>query len=146
MDPRYQKAREELAAWQQVCEELKQLEAVTEQDLKSQLHLSETPGQRLLTTLRQWGEAKTAMHQSETPASEMPGFDPQRTKMKAVYMLAEGMSKPVFRRIGVGVLNPDGTLDISLDALPVTGRLHVRDLVTAQETEPKVSNETSAVP
>ena len=51
------------------------------------------------------------------------------TKIKAVYTIIESdkLDKPLFRRIGTGFVNRDGSLNIILDALPVSGRLHVRD-------------------
>jgi hypothetical protein len=51
-------------------------------------------------------------------------------KMKAVFTIIEtgDPTKPIFRRIGTGFVNQDGSLNIFLDALPVTGKLYVRDL------------------
>ena len=51
-------------------------------------------------------------------------------KMKAVFAIVETADarKPIFRRIGTGFVNRDGSLNIFLDALPVTGKLHVRDI------------------
>ncbi len=56
------------------------------------------------------------------------------TKLKAVYTIvdSEKLDKPVFRRIGTGFVNRDASLSIVLDALPVSGRLHVRDLDTGR--------------
>ena len=52
------------------------------------------------------------------------------TKMKAVYTIieAEHRDKPLFCRIGTAYVNRDASLNVVLDALPVTGRLHIRDL------------------
>jgi len=52
------------------------------------------------------------------------------TKIKAVYTFIENekLDKPFSRRIGTGFVNRDGSLNIVLDALPVSGRLHVRDI------------------
>ena len=52
------------------------------------------------------------------------------TKLKAVYTIIEGekLDKPLFRRIGTAFVNRDASLNIILDALPVSGRLHVRDI------------------
>jgi len=50
-------------------------------------------------------------------------------KMKAVFTIVESdkLEKPLFRRIGTGFVNRDGSLNIFLDALPVNGKLHIRD-------------------
>jgi hypothetical protein len=52
------------------------------------------------------------------------------SSVKAVYTVVEGTApdKPLLRRIGTGFVNRDASLSIVLDALPVSGRLHVRDL------------------
>ncbi|MBN1962679.1 MAG: hypothetical protein JW841_17235 [Deltaproteobacteria bacterium] len=52
------------------------------------------------------------------------------TKIKAVYTFIENekLDKPFSRRIGTGFVNRDGSINIILDALPVSGRLHVRDI------------------
>ena len=56
------------------------------------------------------------------------------TKLLAVYTIVEGekLDRPLFRRIGTGFVNRDASLSIVLDALPVSGRLHVRDLDTGR--------------
>ncbi len=51
---------------------------------------------------------------------------------KAVFMIkqyqGEGEIKSEWVRIGVAFTNQDGSLNVLLDALPVQGRLHIRDL------------------
>ncbi len=53
----------------------------------------------------------------------------ESNKLKAVFTIVEGdrLEKPLFRRIGTGFVNRDASLNIVLDALPVSGKLHVRD-------------------
>ena len=51
-------AREEHALWQKLCAELQKLGAVTKSDLESRLSAQDTPGQRLLKSIRAWGEAR----------------------------------------------------------------------------------------
>lgn len=52
------------------------------------------------------------------------------TKIKAVFtqVASEKLGRPLFRRIGTAFVNRDATLNVILDALPVSGRLHIRDL------------------
>ena len=52
------------------------------------------------------------------------------TKLKAVFTIVEGehLKKALFRRIGTGFVNRDDSINVFLDALPVSGRLHIRDL------------------
>jgi hypothetical protein len=48
---------------------------------------------------------------------------------KLVYTIIErGTGRPAFwLRVGVAFINRDGSLNVRLDALPVTGTLHIRD-------------------
>jgi hypothetical protein len=54
-------------------------------------------------------------------------MDDQKT-MKTVFTVVDrGQGKSVWIRIGVGFTNRDGSLNLRLDALPVSGTLQVRD-------------------
>lgn len=53
-------SREEWEAWQGICQALKDQGAVTEDDLGSPVSQSETPGQQLLTMIRNWGKLRAA--------------------------------------------------------------------------------------
>lgn len=55
------KSRKEHALWQELCAKLKEAGAVTEADLRSPLSKRDTPGQRLLHLVREWGEARTEL-------------------------------------------------------------------------------------
>ena len=68
----------------------------------------------------------------------------ERTKMKVVYTITsrEGRAgdsgrcsvKKYWSRVGIAFENSDGSLDVKLEALPVSGELHIRDYVPRQET------------
>jgi hypothetical protein len=49
--------------------------------------------------------------------------------MKDVFTIVEkeGWDKSVWTRVGAAFENRDGSLTLFLDALPVNGKLHVRD-------------------
>ena len=55
--------------------------------------------------------------------------------IKAVFTIIENekLEKPIFRRIGTGFVNRDASLNIFLDALPVSGKLHIRDADTKRD-------------
>jgi len=63
------------------------------------------------------------------------------SKMKAVFMVidpittSEVSKRPIFRRIGTGFVNRDGSMNVFLDALPISGKLHIRDLVEEEKKE-----------
>ena len=58
----------------------------------------------------------------------------QAPKMKAVFTIVESdrLEKPIFRRIGTAFVNRDDSLNVYLDALPVSGKLHIRDVKPAE--------------
>ena len=57
-------------------------------------------------------------------------MEAKETKVKAVFTIVESdkLEKPLFRRFGTGFVNRDTSLNIFLDALPVSGKLHIRDV------------------
>ncbi len=55
-------------------------------------------------------------------------MEEQSRTMKAVYTVVDrGQGKSIWIRVGVGFTNRDGSLNLKLDALPVSGTLQVRD-------------------
>ena len=52
------------------------------------------------------------------------------TRMKTVWLINERNDRSYWTRIGVGMVNRDGSITLSLDALPTgNGKLQVRDYV-----------------
>lgn len=49
-------------------------------------------------------------------------------KTLAVFSIRPGEHGSIWTRIGKAVENRDGSLNIFLDALPIDGKLHVREL------------------
>ncbi|MBF0105783.1 MAG: hypothetical protein HQM16_10710 [Deltaproteobacteria bacterium] len=52
------------------------------------------------------------------------------TKIKDVYVIAESQNKEDksrWTKIGVAFLNKDDSINVILDAVPITGKLHIRD-------------------
>ena len=61
-----------------------------------------------------------------------------KSQLKAVFTIIESdrLEKPIFRRIGTAFVNRDSSLNVFLDALPVSGKLHIRDAKpTGEATE-----------
>lgn len=55
-------------------------------------------------------------------------MDDQSKQMKTVFTVVErGPGKSFWTRIGVGFVNRDGSLNLHLDAVPINGKLQVRD-------------------
>jgi hypothetical protein len=55
------------------------------------------------------------------------------SKMKIVYVIAERSGKSYWNRIGVAFVNNDGSINVKLDAMPVTGELQIRDYVAKED-------------
>ena len=55
------------------------------------------------------------------------------SKMKIVYVISERNSKSYWNRIGVAFVNHDGSINVKLDAVPVSGELQIRDYVARED-------------
>ncbi len=68
----------------------------------------------------------------------------QDNKLKAVFTIIESekLTRPLFRRIGTAWVNRDASINIVLEAFPVSGKLHVRDI----EPRPKEAATPSGAP
>ncbi len=51
-------------------------------------------------------------------------------KPKGVFTIieADNVERPIFRRIGTAFVNQDHSLNVLLDASPISGKLHIREL------------------
>lgn len=58
-------------------------------------------------------------------------------KIKDVYVVAERgeNQKSSWSKIGVAFINRDDSLNVILDAVPLTGKLHIRDRQKEKPTE-----------
>jgi hypothetical protein len=55
-------------------------------------------------------------------------MDDQTKQMKTVFTVVDrGQGKSYWVRIGVGFVNKDGSLNLHLDAVPINGKLQVRE-------------------
>jgi hypothetical protein len=63
---------------------------------------------------------------------------PARKKLIAYNIIErEGLEKAIWSRVGTAFVNRDGSLNIHLDALPVHGKLHVREERERTEWAPR---------
>ncbi len=65
--------------------------------------------------------------------------------LKAVYTIVEreGTKGNRWVRIGIGFVNNDGSINVRLDAVPINGRLHVRDHQKKEKSEFEQQQEDS---
>jgi hypothetical protein len=59
----------------------------------------------------------------------------EKNAAKAVFALTERGEKTFWTRIGVAFTNKDGSITVQLDALPVSGRLQIRDEESRSERD-----------
>jgi hypothetical protein len=57
-----------------------------------------------------------------------------QSKMKIVYVISDRGQKSYWNRVGVAFVNHDGSINVKLDAVPVTGELQIRDYVARDDT------------
>jgi hypothetical protein len=55
------------------------------------------------------------------------------SKMKIVYVISERNGKSYWNRVGVAFVNNDGSINVKLDAMPVSGELQIRDYVAKED-------------
>lgn len=53
----------------------------------------------------------------------------QSAKMKIVYVITERNNRSFWNRVGVAFVNSDGSLNVKLEAVPVSGEMQIRDYV-----------------
>lgn len=56
------------------------------------------------------------------------------SKMKIVYVISERGARKFWNRIGVAFVNADGSLNVKLEAIPVSGEMQVRDYQPREES------------
>lgn len=55
--------------------------------------------------------------------------------MKMVYVITKRDEKSFWNRIGVAFTNKDGSINVRLDALPVSGEMQIRDYEPKEDGE-----------
>ncbi len=58
----------------------------------------------------------------------------ESNRMKVVYVITRRDKKNYWNRVGVAFVNNDGSLNVRLEALPVSGELQIRDYVPREES------------
>jgi hypothetical protein len=56
-----------------------------------------------------------------------------QSKMKIAYVITQRGTQKYWSRVGVAFVNKDGSLNVKLEAIPVSGELHVPDYVPREE-------------
>jgi hypothetical protein len=67
----------------------------------------------------------------------------ESSKMKIVYVITQRSGKSYWNRIGVAFVNSDGSINVRLEALPVSGEMQIRDYVPRDEYAPADARSSS---
>lgn len=59
-----------------------------------------------------------------------------QSKLKIVYVITERNGRSYWNRVGVAFVNSDGSLNVKLEAVPVTGEMQIRDWSPRDEATP----------
>ena len=57
----------------------------------------------------------------------------EASKMKIVYVISDRNNRKFWNRIGVAFVNSDGSVNVKLEAIPVTGEMQIRDYVPRED-------------
>jgi hypothetical protein len=81
----------------------------------------------------------TNRNNNDRPRDDRRGSRPSSndSKMKICYSITkrENQDRAYWTRIGVAFVNSDGSLNVKLDCLPVSGELHIRDYVPNEDRD-----------
>lgn len=56
------------------------------------------------------------------------------SKLKIAYVITERDGRSYWNRVGVAFVNRDGSLNVKLEAVPVSGEIQIRDYVPREES------------
>jgi hypothetical protein len=57
----------------------------------------------------------------------------EASKMKIVYVISDRSGRKFWNRIGVAFINSDGSMNVKLEAIPVSGEMQIRDYVPRED-------------
>ena len=56
-----------------------------------------------------------------------------QNRMKIAYVITQRKDKNFWNRVGVAFVNNDGSINVKLEAVPVSGEIQIRDYVPRDE-------------
>lgn len=72
------------------------------------------------------------------------------SKMKIVYVISQSGDRSFWTRVGVAFVNRDGSLNVKLNCVPITGEMHIRDYEpqgrTTRDAPPNTSDSPKHYP
>lgn len=80
--------------------------------------------------------SRTPPHQSNPPhqsKTNVERYGMETSRMKIVYVITDRNDRKYWNRIGVAFTNADGSVNVKLEAIPVTGEMQIREYVPRDE-------------
>jgi hypothetical protein len=68
----------------------------------------------------------------------------EASRMKIVYVVSDRNSRKYYSRIGLAFIEADGSLNVKLDAIPVSGEMQIRDYLPREEALREEASRTPA--
>lgn len=68
----------------------------------------------------------------------------EASKMKIVYVITDRNQRKFWNRIGVAFVNADGSVNVKLEAIPVSGEMQIRDYVPRDDAPNKQAGRPKA--
>lgn len=56
-----------------------------------------------------------------------------QSKMKVAYVITQRGTNKYWTRVGAAFVNRDGSINVKLEAVPVSGEIHIRDYVARED-------------
>lgn len=60
----------------------------------------------------------------------------EQNKMKIAYVITQRKDRNFWNRVGVAFVNNDGSINVKLEAVPVSGEIQIRDYTPRDEAAP----------
>lgn len=60
----------------------------------------------------------------------------EQDKMKIAYVITQRKDRSFWNRVGVAFVNKDGSINVKLEAVPVSGEIQIRDYSPRDEVAP----------
>jgi len=57
----------------------------------------------------------------------------EQSKMKIAYVITQRKDRNFWNRVGVAFVNSDGSINVKLEAVPVSGEIQIRDYQPREE-------------
>ncbi len=67
-----------------------------------------------------------------------------QAKLKIVYVITKRDNRAYWNRIGIAFEAPDGSLNVKLEAIPISGEMHIRDFIPRRDTVTPIRSTTGS--